>query len=331
MLHSLRIGIILIISFITAQTALAQYSPRIDSLMTEAARLRDLQLYDNAVAIYLTLPTEAAQYELAATYYTMGKTTLALSLCREIEEQQGLMADKASLLMARCRDDQGYDAAAKRIYKRLIDKQNPDAAYYYALMLYRGGHVAETTELLMKALRWDNSLADAHLLLSEIMTNQGERFKAMMPLYYFLLIASDETQRLRAYDRLIALWRHSAKAIDILHINRPSHDAFNDRTDKMIEQWATTDSISVVDGSEQIERLLIQTNRLFRYLLDTSETNLDFWQLTYTDFFVTLVPRNFVAPYVYFISDVRHHAAVLDWIGREEALFAEFMLWMSAQ
>lgn len=327
--HQIIAAIVLFISVLSP--SIAQYSPRIDSLMTEASRLRDLGLYDNATAIYQSLHTEEAQYELAVTYYTMGRTTLALSLSQEIADQQGVMADQASLLIARCRDDQGYTTAAKRIFKRLVDKQNPDAAYYYALMQYRSGHVAETTDMLMKAIRWDASIPEAHLLLSEIMTNRGERFKAMMPLYYFLLIATDDAQRLRAYNQLIALWRQSAVAIDILHINRQSPDRFNDKTDAMIRQWATSDSIAIVDGSEQVERLLIQTNRLFRYLLDNSQDNLDFWQLAYTDFFVTLVPRNFVAPFVYFISDTRHHAVVLDWIAQQEYLFAEFMLWMEAQ
>jgi len=274
---------------------------------------------------------DSIKYDLAMLHYNSGKINLCVQECNALIKADGYYADDARVLLAMCRDSQGFYRVARRMYRKLVAEDNASAAYHYASMLVRRGHYTEAEKMLQKAIIGNKSNADAHLMLAMVKANQGERFKAMMPLYYFLLINNDEEKQITAYNRLISLWRQSAKAINLVNAQRHP-DPFNDKTDNAISTWTTSDSIAHANDKEQIEKLASYTQQLFSYLLNNSEQNLDFWQVAYTDFFVKLVPRNFVTPFVYHISDATHHAEVLEWLSSENGnLFNEFRLWMEAQ
>ena len=274
---------------------------------------------------------DSVDYSLAMLHYNTGKIALCVAECNTLIKGGGYYTDDARVLLAKCRDTQGFYRVARRMYRKLVAEDNANAAYHYGAMLVRKGHYAEAEQMLQKAIIGNKSNADAHLMLAIVKANQGERFKAMMPLYYYMLINTDEEQQIMAYNRLLSLWRQSAKTLVMIK-NSKQVDPFNDATDAAICTWATSDSIMHLDGKEQIEKLGQYTSQLFSYLLNNSEKNLDFWQVVYSDFFVTLVPRNFVLPYVYYISDASHHAEVLNYLsGSEGNLFNEFRLWMEAQ
>lgn len=274
---------------------------------------------------------DSVDFDLAMLHYNTGKISLCVSECKRIIKSESYYTDDARVLLAKCRDTQGFYRVARHQYRKLVAEGNAEAAYYYGAMLVRRGHYAEAENMLQKAIIGNKNNADAHLMLAMIEANQGQRFKAIMPLYYFMLINTNEEKQIMAYNRLLSLWRQSAKALVMIKDKKQS-DTFNDATDAAISTWATSDSIINLKGKAQIEKLNQYTNQLFGYLLSHSEQNLDFWQVAYTDFFVTLVPRNFVESYVYYISDAAHHAEVLEWIaGAEGNLFNEFRLWMEAQ
>ncbi len=274
---------------------------------------------------------DSIDYDLAMLHYNTGKMSLCVAECRALIKGGGYYADDARVLLAMCRDSQGFYRVARRMYRKLVAQDNASAAYHYGSMLARRGHLDEAERMFQKAIIGDKSNAQAHLHLASVMATQGERFKAMLPLYYFLLVNNDEEKQIIAYNQLISLWRHSAQAMNLIKSSR-KNDTFNDEVDKQISMWVTSDSITHLDAKAQIAKLAEYTNQLFGYLLNCSEKNLDFWQVAYTDFFVTLVPRNFTTPYVYHISSAAHKPEVLEWLaGGNGDLFNEFRLWMEAQ
>lgn len=308
----------------------AQSTTRQDSLLNIGRMWRDNHNFEMAIDQFLRAGGDEAEYEMALTHYYMGKISMALSESKSIAKRGNNFSLDAEVLTALCRESQGFERAAIRIYKNATAQGSSRAAYHYAAMLLRKGHRDEAEQWAQKSIMLNKNNADAHLLLATVMTEKNERFKSMMPIYYFLLINNDEEKQRLAYRQLISLWRESAKAINLIKTCKVP-DPFNDAINRQIEQWTTSDSIAKVPAKEQITMLCQQTERLFRYLLETSELNLDFWQVTYTDFFVKFVTRNFVTPYVYYIADAEHHADVLVWTSSETYLFNEFRLWMEAQ
>lgn len=264
------------------------------------------------------------RYELAYNHFQNGRFDLAVA------EAKHIATDDAQLLIAQCYEGQGYDRAAIRIYKKLISQNNAKAAYYYAAKLYKRGKNDDALSMTQKSISIDKNIPEAHQLLASIMANKGERYKAMLALYYFMLINDNEDSQRLAYQQLVILWRRSAQFIDILgKRNKPSK--IDNLIENEIRQLATDDSIAKLEGTESIKAVNSYTQKFFEFLLNNTEDNLDFWQITYTDFFVTLVPRNFIEPYVYFIADATYHPQVLEWINNNQYLFNEFRIWMEAQ
>lgn len=274
---------------------------------------------------------EDSHYQQAMSLFEQSKIALCVEECKSIINYNGKHTENAQVLLALCREVQGFDRAAIHIYKKLIKANSATGAFHYGVMMEKRGNLKEAEALFQKSISFDRTLAEAHLHLSNINLIQGRRLKAMLPLYYTLLISTDKSHQEHAYSQLISLWRHSAQAIDILNKDKSSADKFNRNVDKFIASIASSDSISSLKGNEQINKLYNLTSQLFNHLLETSEENLDFYQIYYSDFFVTLVPRNFVEPYIYFISDNMHHAETLQWINENGYLFNEFRLWMEAQ
>ncbi len=306
-----------------------------DSLMESARSWRRLGNLDHALYLFSQVPGDEATYEVAVTQYLLGQNSSSIATCRRIIDKDNEYSLDARVLMGQCRQQQGFDLAAKHIYKKAIADGSSNAASKYAQMMYRKGHLSEAQDLAQQAISLNESNAEAHLTLAAAMANQGKRFEAMMPLYYYLLIASSDDDREIAYTQLISLWRRSSKTLVWLQSDEEkkemAKEGFCKTVNDRIDSWTTSDSIAHATGTEAIELLLQQTNRLFNYLLDHSENNLDFWQLHYSDFFVRLVPRNFTEPFVYFISSTRYNTEVLTYIASNPVLFNEFRLWMEAQ
>lgn len=316
-------------------SATAAQTESADSIIAQARYWRDMDNHDMAVKILAPLTqganiNETAVYELALTRFEQGKTSLAMSESKRLTYNDCLLYTDAMLLVAACRERQGFDRAAVRIYKKLIRTNSAAAANQYATMLHRKGRNGQAEEMARKSISIDKNVPQAHLLLADIMISKGERYKAMLSLYYFLLINDNAESQRVAYKQLVSLWRRSAQAIEVLK-HPAKGEKFNAGVEQQIKTWATNDSIAHLEGIEAIEALHNKTTLLFDYLLQTSEQNLDFWQVTYTDFLVTLQPRNFTLPYIYYISDATYHPQVLAWVNENMHLFNEFRLWMEAQ
>ena len=322
---------ITIVALMASVAVVAQNTAREDSLIDVGRMWRDNKNYSLALDNFMMAGCEESQYEIAATHYMMGKVGQALSECKSIIDADGKYALDAEVLTGLCREKQGFERAAKHIYKKLVSEKNSArAAYHYAAMLMRKGHLDDAEAMVQKSILIDKASPESHYLLASIEALKSNRFKTMLPLYYFLLINTDEDAQRQAYTQLVSLWRRSAQAMQLIKSKRDV-DPFNDDVDAHINQWATSDSIAHLSGQEAIEALCGRTDMLLQYLQENSENNLDFWQVAYSDFLVTLVPRNFVRPYVYYISDAKYHAEVLQWVSEEEYLFNEFRLWMEAQ
>lgn len=278
-----------------------------------------------ATTIFAQSMSNDERYDIAYNHYINGRIDMALNEARLIDTPDG------ELLVALCREQQGFDRAAIRIYKKLINEyNNPMAAYYYAAKLYKGGHYDDALKMIQKSILLDKNIPESHKLLASIMVVKGERYKAMLSLYYFLLINDNPDNQIIVYNQLISLWRQSAQHINILQKKR-NLSKFDIATEAFVSSVANNDSIYNLEGQQAIEALADKTKQFFEYLANNSEDNLDFWQMAYTEFFIMLVPRNYIEPFVYYISDKTYHSQVLLWINDNKILFNEFSLWMEAQ
>ncbi len=301
-----------------------------DSLMALAAKWRDATNYTEAINVYAQVKTDEARLAMADTYYEMGNIVAALDRAKwMIKDDKFELKDDARLIEARCRERQGFDSAAQRIYRKLARAGHAEASYYYASMMHKKGHLAKASALCQEAIRKQPSLTPAHLLLSETETMRGHRYQAMLPLMRYLLTASDEGRSQNA-ERIIEMWKKGWGGLDPLKTRQPE-EVYSERMEIVIDSLSAAMKPKGSTPGDVIENLVERTDSLASYMRGTGEENLDFWQVTYADFLIELHARGYVRAMIYFIFNGTYKPEVLAWLSENAGYFEGFSVWLEGR
>lgn len=318
--------IVIFVLTLVAVSSSAQSSRR-DSLLNMGRSLRDAKLFVEAIQHFTDAGGDAGRLEIANTRFVMGEFRPALSICDDLLSHESIYSEDAELLIARIRECQGLSRIARFKYKRLINNGNADAAYYFALMNCKTGHNTEAVQLLQKSIQLNRNNIDAHIVLSETLINSGQRYLAMLPLMYSLLYSTDTEGIRESAKQLEALW--SNKSHIVLNLSRQKKtyvSEASERAEANITDWIRNSSCT--DSRPQTE---CHTPELLAYLKANQENNLDWWQIVYADFFISICDAG------YHDALVHHLCASLDpdgtrsWIESHEGNYAEFLTWLTFQ
>lgn len=315
----------------TAQTA---YGCRTlaheDSLMNVARAYADNGNYSEAINTYSQIPTERARIERTQAYLEMGNVVRALSDAKLMRREKEFgLKDDALLIEARCRERQGFTAAARRMYRRLTRDGHAEGMFYYANYLHTIGHQAKASGICQKAIKADGGLTPAHMLLSDIETARGHRYQAMLPLYTYMLTASDYGREVAA-DKLLRLWRRGGLGIDLLNM-REAEEPYSEMMEKRIDSLIANIRPAGEKPADILEAIAARTDSLLSAMRDTGEENLDFWQVAYADFLIEIHARGYVKPMMYFIFEPAYRTESLTWLSENASLFEAFESWINAR
>ncbi len=301
-----------------------------DSLMNVARGYADMGNFSEAINVYSKIPTERARVERAAAFLEMGNVVRALSEAKAMgKEKDFSLKDDALLIEARCRERQGFIPAARRMYRRLARHNHAEGMYYFASHLHTIGHQTQAAELCQRAIRADRQLTPAHKLMSEIELARGHRYQSLLPLYRYMLSASDEGRK-EAAQRLLRLWRRGGLGIDLFG-KRMTEDKYSEEMEPQIDAIIAAIPASGDDHAAMIAAIAERTDSLLSKMRDTGEDNLDFWQVEYADFLIEIHARGYVRPMVYFLFEPLYKTEVLTWLSENAGDFEEFMEWMGGR
>lgn len=300
-----------------------------DSLMELAETRRYQERYDEAIGIYERLGGEAARLEMASTYLEKGKVLIALEQAKAMRHDDLFSRkDDALLIEAQCRQAQGFSKAANRIYRRLHKKGHAKGIYFYANKMYAEGHDRKAETLCQEAIRRDRSIAPAHRLMAAIEVSLGHRYRALLPLYFYMLTCSDEGRE-EGLPQLRSLWRREAGFVYTLQKER-ENDPFNDLMDRRMAQLVESADYKPGESGE-MEKVAQMTDSLFAYADSHGQENLDFWQVQYADFFCQLHRNGYTAAMAHFVLSPADKGAALAWLTANGRLFDEFRAWLASQ
>ncbi len=303
---------------------------REDSLMNAARGYADVGNFSEAINIYSKVPTERARIERTQAYLEMGNVVRALSDAKTMGKERDFgMKDDALLIEARCRERQGFTEAARRMYRRLTRRGHAEGMYYYAKHLHTIGHQTKAAEICQKAIKANRQLTPAHELMSDIETARGHRYQAMLPLYRYMLTASDYGRQAAA-ERLTRLWRRGGLGIDLLG-RREAEEKYSEMMEKRIDSIRDSIRPKGDRSAEMIEALAERTDSLLAAMRETGEENLDFWQVEYADFLIEIHARGLTRPMIYFIMEPAYRAECLAWLSENAGYFSEFETWVNAR
>lgn len=313
-----------------AQTFSKSTLAREDSLMNVARSYADNGNFSEAINVYAQIPTERARIEMAQAYLEMGNVVRALADAKTMGKEKDFgLKDDALLIEARCREKQGFIQAARRMYRRLVKHNHAEGMFYYATYLHTIGHQAKAADICQKSIKANSSLTPAHALLSDIETARGHRYQAMLPLYRYMLSASD-AGRQEAAEKMIRLWRRGGMGIDLFKM-REAEEPYSEKMEKQIDALIADIAPASDKPADQIAAIAQRTDSLLSHMRDTGEENLDFYQVQYADFLIEVHAREFVEPMTYFIFEPAYRTECLTWLSENAGLFAAFEGWVDAR
>lgn len=317
--------ITIILSLLTIST-FAQNARR-DSLIHMGRALRNARMEVEAMRYFTEAGGDLGRYEMALTRYSLGEYHASIEICKELIKHESLLTDDANLLIARIRDAQGLKRIAYLKYKKLVKKGNADAAFYFALMQHRSGHNNMAVDLLQKSIRLNKANVDAHVVLAQILIDNGQRYLAMLPLMYSLLLPND-TADIRTNARTLeSLWNSNSDMVRQLHLsNLPYLPASTNSIEEHISDWNRT-----VNCPQDTPRLLCMLPLLMEYLQKNQSSNLDWWQVVYADFFISIREAGLEQPFLYHLCTSLSPDMSRIWVENHEADYAEFLTWLSFQ
>lgn len=329
-------SLLLLCSLFVAALAVSQ-NTRVDSLVDNAVAWREkgngeLALRELDLLAASKNVGERVLFELAFTHLQLGHYTLAITPAKKVMANNGQYRVDAALILMECYVARGEYNRARRLFKplsreALVDERIP---YHFAALYQKMGMLDEAEEQIQRAILINRSYVDAHLLLCNIMLEKGERLKAMLPLYYYLLLDNGGDEGDRAVKQLIHLWKFSSGRM--LEMFKPSTPkGVYALAQRHINAIAVNDSIGKLDGGGAIDLLSRHTASLFDFLSTHNEDNFDFYQLVYIDFFCELHAKGHVEPFTYYICNPQWHPQVLEWIAGNGQRFNAFRIWMESR
>ncbi len=272
---------------------------------------------------------ERALYELAYTHLINKNYILAMISAKRASDLNGSYRTDARLVLSQCYIARGELRRAMRMLKTLPGDDSR-VAYNKAVVCYRNQKLDDAEVFAQQAITVDKSFVEAHLLLSYVMIDKGERMKAMLPLYYFLLLNNDNEDAVDAVKQLNALWTAGSARL-IGRQKKTESRGFYFKADAFIENVARDEIAQAANNGEKIARLVRETKQLFGYLKDKSEDNFDFYQIAYSDFFIQLFDQGYSEPFVNYACYEIYKVDVIDWIAGNGEQFNRFRIWMEAR
>jgi tetratricopeptide (TPR) repeat protein len=325
--------------------AAAASTPEQDAALRAGAALHDQGKYDEAIAKYQEVLTQnpgnmTALYELAFTYSARDDHQKALDTAR-----RGIVYKSPQLplfydLIGSALDSMGQPAQAIDAYKKGVEYVPRAANLYYnmAVTYYESlKKPDEARHALEKAVAIQPTSADTELLLGQIFEASGYRTPAFFALSKFLIIRPAGQDTLQGYG----VWRRVLRAgMEPVRGTARGNAATSPpqppaRIDEgnfadidrqfALSQVAAQDAMD--KGRSEIDALVAQVDSILARIAAHQRDDRSFVWTHYAPYFIELKDKNFVQPFVCWISQRAPVPGVREWLEANQPKLREYLDW----
>jgi tetratricopeptide (TPR) repeat protein len=309
----------------------------IKKLYQEGITLHDNGKYEEAIekykkALKIDPSSSTINYEISFSYLMAKDYKNAEKYSKKVIELDNGNLLEAYITYGSALDMLGETNKSIQVYEEAMKSFDNYLLYFnHAISCFNIGETEKAYNSVLKAINKNSSHASSHLLLSKIMKKQGVRIKAMLPLYFFLLIEPTSQRATIEYQTLInyidqGISKTSDKNITVAI---PNHD---DSTFGAAEIMISLSKASnVFDENEKKTKLQLFANNndsIFKMLGELKKDNSGFWWDFYVTFFYNLASENLTEPYSYYISQSQGEEAT-KWLNDHAEDFEKFIEWMN--
>lgn len=308
----------------------------INQLVKQGIELHDNGQFKEAIEIYknallLDPNSSLVNYELALSYTSNKDYVNAEKYSKKVIDLNNGNMLPGYIAYANSLDLQGKPKKAIKIYEKAIKEFDHYLLLYnYAFTCLNIGEVDKAYDAALKAIKNNPLHGSSHLILSEIMTKKGERIKAMLPLYYFLLIEPNSSRSANEYAKLRnymskGVTRTSEKDINVVIPTNINSDFA--AVEMMISLVNASNSMEENKEKSDLQLFFDNNKSIFSVLGELKKDNTGFWWDFYVTFFYKMVNEDQCEAYSYYISLSKGQAA-LDWIDQNQKKYEKFKNWM---
>jgi tetratricopeptide (TPR) repeat protein len=308
----------------------------IENLIQQGIKLHDNGNYQEAINLYkkalsINPNSSLANYEIALSYQSEKDYKNAEKFSKKVLEINNDHILPAYIAYANALDMQGESKKAIKAYEKAIKKFDHYLLYFnYGYTCFNRGEIKKAYNAAIKAINNNPSHGSSHLLLSKVMAKKGDRIKAMLPIYFFLLIEPNsarskiEYQTLRSYiDRGVT--RTSEKNIDVII---PMNDDSNfGAVEMMISLAKASNSLKENKDKSDLQLFAKNNETIFNILGELKKDNIGFWWDFYVTLFYDLAKENLTEIYSYYISLSMGEEAV-NWVDEHSDDFEKLKHWL---
>jgi hypothetical protein len=313
---------------------------KIKELIQQGTKLYDQGKFDDAAekhkeALVIDKNDIIANYELAKTCFAVGKYDEAIKYGRRVTELNAGCMLEAIIIIGNSFDLKGETREAIKYYEWGLLKfpENNMLLFNQAVCFYNSKDFKMAEITIIKAINSDPFHASSHMLLANIMENQKQRIKSILPLYQFLLLEPNSKRSNDALNRLkeklmLGVKKESEAKINI---NLSSSSLENDEfkgVEMMLGLLGASRYVEENEKKSDIEYFSKMNQSLFIFLGEIKKDNSGIWWDFYVKIFDDLIRTNNCEAFSYFIQKSLNESEVEKWLNnnREKMnLFAEWM------
>lgn len=335
----------LILRFAAVQFLLSLLVPasfaQTDSLLRQGMRFHDEGKYREALECYQkvleTEPDNAeAMYEMAYTFMSTGDYKRAVQYAKNSIRKGKVSYAGSYAVWGSSLDELGQREKALKIFDEGM-KNFPDdhlLAYNKGLTLYRMKRFREAEAVLCHSVQLRPSHPGSHLLLAYTEAELGNRVKAMLPLYFFLLIESRTERSKTAWEMLASLQvkgmtQEKTGKISLRIPSREDTDSLGvlDMTVSMV----AAASIAGKTDSTELGRFAERNSTFFSVLSEIKKNIYSLWWNLYIPFLSEVYTSGNTQAFSYYISRGARPEEAEAWFTKNPDKMNRFADWFGKQ
>lgn len=309
----------------------------VKNLVSEGVEFHDKGDYKKAIELYqkaLSIDPNSSlvNYEIAISYFSDKDYKNAEIYSKKVIDLKGDNVLAAYITYGNALDMQGQTKEAIKSYEKAMKDYDHYLLYYnYAITCLNSGEIDKAYDSAIKAINNNSSHASSHLILSKIMEKKGSRIKAMLPLYFFLLLEPNSNRSTIEYQTLRNYIAHGVTQTSDKNINvvvpRDNDPNFG-AAEMMISLSKASNSLEENKEKSDIELFAENNEALFKILGELKKDNTGFWWDFYVPFFYKMANENFTKPFSYYIS-LSKGEEINKWIEDNNVEFEKFKNWVN--
>lgn len=327
----------LLFSMLFIQMALIAQESKTDSIFLKGMRYYEQKNFPKAIASYeealkLNPDNDLIRFELALNHMELGNFSEAIQHYNKMIRTDGTKMLDAFFMKGQAQYLLGNRKKAIKTYRQAVEIFPNDPLLYYNLARYEHEEQEyNQAELhLSEAIYLNKNHPSSHLLMAYNAIAKNERIKAMLSLYYFLLLEPNTDRAATAYQILLRLQKDNISQDHYadLELKNKENEQDNFKIANILISFLLASQQEELITQSSSEAFFIRNEIIFKTLSELKDNKQSFWWSTYVAFFQDISETGYGEAFSYHISQTKLDDKASQWVIEHTAEIQTFYAWL---